>query len=121
MTFEEQYHEIALSCFRYLGFTSLEQVDRLTIPEYHLMMEAAQLREADQHYWAHWQAFLNFAVRAKKRAGKNKEKPVYRDFKKFFEYEAVVEKIRNHGKRYDRFSSLKEHLRKEGANHRRQL
>lgn len=44
MTFEEQYHEIALSCFRYLGFTSLEQVDRLTIPEYHLMMEAAQLR-----------------------------------------------------------------------------
>ena len=48
------------------------------------MAEAARLKEVDKDYRNHLQAFLNFAVRAKKKAGKNKQRPVYPTFKKFY-------------------------------------
>ena len=66
------YQEAALSCFRFLGFTSFDQVDRLTIPEYNLLMQAVRLRQVDLDYRNHLQAFLSFAVQAEKRVGKNK-------------------------------------------------
>lgn len=72
-----------MNCFRYLGFKSFEEVDRLTIPEYTLLMEAVQLREVDKDYRNHLQAFLNFAVKAEKKVGKNKTKPVYQDSESF--------------------------------------
>ena len=56
------YQEAALSCFRFLGFTSFDQVDRLTIPEYNLLMQAVRLRQVDLDYRNHLQAFLSFAV-----------------------------------------------------------
>lgn len=64
VSFEEQYREVAISCFRYLGFTSFEQVDRLTIAQYEIMMEALRIRIVDDEYRAHRQAFLNFAAQA---------------------------------------------------------
>ncbi|MFR9207033.1 MAG: hypothetical protein ACLVKR_01350 [Lachnospiraceae bacterium] len=76
------YREIALNCFRYLDFKSFEEVDRLTIPEYTLLMEAQQYKQVDNDYRQHLQAHLNFAVKAEKKAGKNKTKPVYNRFKK---------------------------------------
>lgn len=69
-SFEEQYREAAISCFRYLGFTSFEQVDRLTIAQYEIMMEALRYRIVDDEYRAHRQAFLNFAAQAQKKSGK---------------------------------------------------
>ena len=60
---------MALSCFRFLGFTSFDQVDRLTIPEYNLLMKAVRLRQ-------------------EKRVGKHKSRPVYRTFQKFYDYDA---------------------------------
>ena len=59
-----------MSCFRFLGFTSFDQVDRLTIPEYNLLMQAVRLRQVDLDYRNHLQAFLSFAVQAEKRVGK---------------------------------------------------
>ena len=50
-----------------MGFKSFAEVDRLTIPEYQLLMEAARLRQIDQDYRNHLQAFLNFAVTARKK------------------------------------------------------
>ena len=35
---------MAVNCFRYLGFTSFEQVDQLTISQYEIMMEALELK-----------------------------------------------------------------------------
>lgn len=78
---------------RYLGYTSLEQVDRLTIPEYELLMEGVQLRLVDQDYRNHLQAFLGLQVRAEKKTGKNKRKPVYRTFRDFYDYEKEINKI----------------------------
>lgn len=40
-------------------------------------MEAVRLKQVDLDYRNHLQAFLNFAVKAEKKAGKNKTKPVY--------------------------------------------
>ncbi|MDD3362644.1 MAG: hypothetical protein PHW34_13325 [Hespellia sp.] len=68
-------------------------MDSLTIPEYELLMKAVRLKEVDKDYRNHLQAFLNFKVQAKRKVGKNKEKPVYSTFKKFFDYEKTINDI----------------------------
>ena len=106
------YREIALNCFRYLDFKSFDEVDRLTIPEYSLLMEAVKLKQVDMDYRNHLQAFLNFAVKAEKKAGKNKSRPVYRKFKQFFDYEAEIDKVRSRENGKARFSGIGKFLRK---------
>lgn len=54
--------------------------------EYELMMEALELRMLDESLHEHRQAFLNFAVKAEKKAGKGKTKPVYKRFRQFFDF-----------------------------------
>lgn len=88
------YRQVAKNCFRYFGFTSFEQVDRLTLAEYEIMMEALELRMLDESLHEHRQAFLNFAVKAEKKAGKGKTKPVYRRFQQFFDFDWELRKIR---------------------------
>lgn len=105
---------MALSCFRFLGFTSFDQVDRLTIPEYNLLMKAVRLRQVDLDYRNHLQAFLSFAVQAEKQSGKNKSRPVYRTFRKFYDYDAEQEKILGQRKP-DRFATLKRFLQEGGG------
>lgn len=101
-----------MNCFRYLGFKSFEEVDRLTIPEYNLLMEAAQLKQVDEDYRNHLQAYLNFVVKAEKKTGKNKSRPVYTTFKKFFDYEKAIEKVKNRGNQKSRFSGIGKFLKK---------
>ena len=69
-------------------------MDRLTIPEYELMMEAYQLKMVDDNYHAHWQAFLNFAAQAKKKVGKHKQKPAFSSFDKFFDHDSELKKVK---------------------------
>jgi hypothetical protein len=78
-----------------LDFKSFAEVDRITIPEYRLLMEAVEYRQIDADYRNHLQAFLNFAVKAEKKVGKGKSVPVYKKFKKFYDYEFAVNKIRD--------------------------
>lgn len=84
----------------------------MTIPEYLLLMEAVRLKQIDLDYRNHLQAFLNFAVKAEKKAGKNKTKPVYSKFKRFYDYEAELEKVKTSGKKKSRFSGIGELLNK---------
>lgn len=84
-----------MNCFRYLDYKSFAEVDRITIPEYELLMEAVRLKQIDHDYRNHLQAFLNFAVKAEKKVGKNKSKPIYGRFKKFYDYEKEIEKAKN--------------------------
>jgi hypothetical protein len=95
-----------------LDFKSFAEVDRLTIPEYTLLMEAVQLKQVDTDYRNHLQAFLNFAVKAEKKAGKGKTKPVYRKFKQFYDYEDEVQKITKKDKGKSRFSGIGKFLKK---------
>ena len=102
-----------MNCFRYLDFKGFAEVDRLTIPEYNLLMEAVKLKEIDKDYRNHLQAFLNFVVKAEKRAGKNKTRPVYSNFKKFYDYEKELSEAK--GKVHevkDRFAGIGKFLKK---------
>lgn len=105
-----------MNCFRYLDFKSFEEVDRLTIPEYNLLMEAAQLKQIDLDYRNHLQAWLNFAVQAKKKAGKYKHKPVYSKFKQFYNYKEALEKKKTKDKsEKSKFSGVGKLLKKKGV------
>lgn len=100
---------MALNCFRYLDFKNFDQVDLLTFAEYELLMKAVELKEIDLNYHIHLLAFSNFRVKAKKKAGRNKTRPVYSTFKKFFDYEYELNKVL--GKKEDKFSKVKEFIR----------
>ena len=97
-----------------MDFKSFDEVDRLTLPEYELLMKAAKLKQIDMDYRNHLQAFLNFAVRAEKKSGKNKSKPVYGKFKKFYDYEKELEKATNNRKEKSRFAGIGKLLKKGG-------
>lgn len=102
-----------MNCIRYLGFKSLEEVDRLTIPEYTLLMKGVGYRLVDIEYRLHKQAWLTFAAKAEKKSGKNKTKPVYDKFKKFFNYEEQLEKVAKDSQKSNsksRFSGIGKYL-----------
>lgn len=94
-----------------MDFKSFAEVDRLTFPEYNLLMEAVQLKQIDMDYRNHLQAYLNFVVQAEKKNGK-KTKPVYNKFKKFYNYEAELKKVRNKGNTPSKFSGIGKFLKK---------
>lgn len=81
-------------------------MDKLTIPEYNLLMDAVSLREVDKDYRNHLQAFLNFSVKAEKKTGKRKSRPVYTTFSKFYNYEKEIRKILDKKKPAKRLSGL---------------
>lgn len=105
------YTEAALNCFRYLDYKSFDEVDKLTIAQYEILMEAVRLKQFDMDYRQHLQAYLNFQVKAEKKAGKGKSRPVYRRFKQFFDYEARLNEIKGN-KKGSRFSGIGEFLKK---------
>lgn len=73
-------------------------------------MKAVRLRQFDLDYRNHAQAYLNFAVTAKRKSGK-KEKPVYTRFRKFFDYEKMQKRAMYGQER--KLKGLEEILRKE--------
>lgn len=95
-----------------MDFKSFEEVDRLTIPEYEMLMKAAKLKQIDIDYRNHLQAFLNFAVKAEKKAGKGKSKPVYSNFKKFYDYEKELKKANRKSENKSRFAGISKFLKK---------
>jgi hypothetical protein len=75
-------------------------------------MEAVRLKQVDMDYRNHLQAFLNFAVKAEKKSGKNKSKPVFSKFKKFYDYDEEIKKATNKGSEKSRFSGIGKFLKK---------
>ena len=105
---------MAVNCFRYFGFTSFEQVDRLTIAQYEVMMEALELRMLDSDFHEHRQAFLNYAVQAEKKVGKGKSRPVYKRFVQFFDFDTELKKLKasKKKKKKNRYSGIGKLLKK---------
>lgn len=97
-----------------MDYKSFAEVDRLTIPEYEMLMEAVRLKQVDLDYRNHLQAYLNFVVKAEKKAGKNKTKPVFSNFKKFFDYEKALEnaKSKEESKEKSKFSGIGKFFKK---------
>lgn len=78
----------------------------MTFEEYELLMQAAHLKKIDMDYRNHLQAFLNFAVQAKKKAGKNKLVPVFRKFEKFYNYKREINKALTKQDKKGRFDGI---------------
>lgn len=75
-------------------------------------MKAVRLKQTDMDYRNHLQAFLNFAVKAQKKAGKGKSRPVYRKFKQFYDYEKEIGKITNGESRKNKLAGIGKFLKK---------
>lgn len=95
-----------------MDYKTLEEVDRLTIPEYKLLMEAVLLKQVDMDYRNHLQAFLNFAVKAEKKVGKNKSRPKFSKFIQFYDYEKEIRKASKKGSEKSKFSGIGKFLSK---------
>jgi hypothetical protein len=94
----EFYREACIDCIRYLGYNSIEDFDRLTIPDYELLMEGVAYRRTDQEYWAARVAWLSMSAQAKKKTGKS-YRPVYKKFKQFFDLDKATNEVGNRLKR----------------------
>lgn len=110
-TFNEFYERVAMTCFRYLGFKNLDQVDNITPYEYRLLMKSKELEMVDEEYRIHLQAYLNMSAQAKKRAGK-KVKPVYTTFNKFYNYQKSLDRVMG-VKRKSKFDELAKFINKK--------
>ena len=79
--------------------------------EYEWLMKALELKEIDEDFKAHRQAFLNFSVQATRNNGK----PVYRRFESFYDYERALDEAEEKPKQ-DRFAGMKNYLRRGKEN-----
>lgn len=61
--------------------------------EYNILSEAYALKYVDRERDLHELAYLTFSATATKKSGK----PVYKTFKKFFDYDKELEKVKRHG------------------------
>lgn len=82
-----------MNCFRFFGFKSLDEVDRLTPREYQMLCEAEQYKQLDRRKDIALGAWLSFMASAKKKAGKNL-KPVYPTFESFFNYSKELKRLK---------------------------
>lgn len=110
-TFNEFYERVAMTCFRYLGFKNLNQVDSITPYEYRLLMKSKELKMVDEQYEIHLQAYLNMSAQARRRAGK-KMKPVYTKFDKFFDYQKQLDRVMGIKKK-SKFDGLAQFIKKQ--------
>ena len=55
------YEQIAIDCFRYFDFKNLIEVDKLTIPEYKMLVKAYEYKTVDRKlYMSFWLSFYIF-------------------------------------------------------------
>ena len=65
----------------------------MTMREYNILSEAYALKYVDKERDLHELAYLTFAATATKKSGK----PVYKTFKKFFDYDKELERVKRKG------------------------
>ena len=100
---------MALNCFRYLDFKSFAEVDRITLPEYLLLMKAMRYKQIDRERELYLQAWLTFAAKATKKKGQ----PVYKKFEKFYDYEARLKEVETEKSKKSRFSGVEKFFKKK--------
>ena len=81
-----------MNCIRLLGYSSIRDFEKLTIPEYELLMEGAAYRKVDMEYWANRVAWLTMVAKSKKKSGK-KLVVVYKKFRNLFNIDAAVREL----------------------------
>ncbi len=87
------YKECAVNAFRYFGINSFTEFNQMTMREYNILSEAYALKYVDRERDLHELAYLTFSATATKKSGK----PVYKTFKKFFDYEKELDRVKRKG------------------------
>lgn len=102
---------MALNCFRFFGFKSLDEVDLLTTKEYKMLCEAEKYKQLDKQRDIALGAWLTFAASAKKKVGKNL-KPVYPTFESFFDYAKELKQLNGESvnELKERYKAIRERL-----------
>lgn len=97
-----------MNLFRFYDFKSFDEIGMITITEYNTLMKAAELRNVDMDYRAHQIAYLAFVAKGQKKSGKNKTRPIYPKFEKFYNYEAEIDRVlgRKKKSRFDGIGAL---------------
>jgi hypothetical protein len=98
-----------VNCVRFLGITDIDKINRLTIPEYKLLLKGQELRIEDIDERQHWQAFLNFKVQGTNKNGT----PRYRSFKAFYEEDKQQRSRQKKSNQY--IDRLEEYYRLKGG------
>ena len=88
------YHEIVLNSLAYLGFSSMREIEKMTLNEYLIRMEAFQLQTIKRNEELAYQAWLNQQVQATTGSPKN-PKPKFKEFWKFFDSEKMIDEVRS--------------------------
>lgn len=114
-TMGDLYEEVALFCFRFLGFKYLDEVDRLTIPEFMMHLKAHEYILLDQEYHKHSLAYLVQAAKSTTGSGKN-VKPKFPTFKRFFDYEKALKKL-DRKEQQSPFQNWREYKKRKAAGH----
>lgn len=94
------YREAAKNIIRYFGTIDLDQIGRLSLYDYDLIMEALSDKLEDKNMELHFGAYLG-AIAGEHDA---KGKPHYPTFDSFYKHKTVKQ---------DRLEKLKEHMRKK--------
>ena len=111
---------MALDCFRFFGFKSLDEVDLLTPCEYQMLCEAEKYKQIDKQRDIALGAWLSFVATAKKKVGKNL-KPVYPTFESFFDYAKELKRINGEtvNELKEKYKALHERLASNVSTHDR--
>ncbi len=117
-SFQKLYKDISYICFRYLGYTTFEQVDRLTMAEFNLSCRCISENLEEIEYDRHWRAYLNMAAQSVvvSRNGKS-QRMKYPNFKSFYDREKVKKAMKNEKDRpsSDRVARLIEYKKRKKA------
>ena len=104
--YHDTYQTVSSNCIRHFGYT-FDQIDRLTLPEYEMLIKTHDLVEVDKANERHPLAWLGVSAGATRKDGK----PVYKKYKDFFDYDAELKKMTK--KPNDKFSKLSKHLKEK--------
>lgn len=74
-------------------------------------MQGVQLKQVDLDYRNHLQAWLTFAAKAEKKAGKGKTRPVYSKFKRFYDYDKELAKVKENKGNKGKFAGIGKFLK----------
>ncbi|WP_314737069.1 hypothetical protein [Limosilactobacillus urinaemulieris] len=87
------FREIRLQSLAYLGFNSIDEIDRMTLSEYYLRLEAYRLRKLDREEEIAIQAWFNQTVQ--NTTGGKHPKPKFKKFTEFFDRASLEKNIRD--------------------------
>ncbi|CYU11936.1 phage protein [Streptococcus suis] len=101
-----------INCVRFLNITDINEIGRMTLYEYDLLMTGKALQNIDTMHNIHQQAWLNRQVNATRKIGKN-EVYVYKKFGDFFDYEKAIRQVTGEmNLNYEKDSELYDLLKK---------